>query len=535
MEILLVIPKYNLTNKKNYEYQFPLGLGYISSVIKKAGYSLDCINLNHKEGFIEDLIVKALDDKKYDIVCSGNIGTGYAVLEKIILAVKKHQSKPKFILGGAIVTSAPKLIFDSLNPDYAIIGEGEVTILELLKCLKEGEEVKNVNGIIYRNSDDKSIINSPREPIDNLDSIPLPDFDGLEFNEFLENQAASANSSFDYPKSYPILCSRGCPFHCTFCYHSLGTKYRTRSIDEVIKELDWAIKKYKINFIAIYDDLFSLNKDRLYDFCKKIKLLFKEISWKCEWACQLSVQNVDEEMMSIIKDAGCTGVSWGFESYSPIVLKSMKKPITPQEIDKAIKLSMKFQINLRGNFIFGDIVETKETAQTTLKYWEENCNGQVSISFIQPYPGSEIYNHCVKKGIIKDELDHIKNRMASDIWLNMTNNMTDKEISELKKKISKLRAKKCKYVIPIKTIKENKSKHYLFQIKCPFCGEKFIYKNCYARNIWHYSVDIYCRKCHMNFSICSRLFKFGMDYYNELYFLRKNILFIRNILLKRKV
>lgn len=537
MELLLIVPRYSLTNKKNYDYYFPIGLSYIASVIKKAGYNLDCLNLNHFDGAIDYLITQTLNKKEYDIVCSGDIGIGFASMEKIILTIRNHKSNPKFILGGAIITSAPKLIFKALNPDYAVIGEGEVTILELLKFIEQKKDLKKVDGIIYKDSKGEMIITAPRKPIEDLSKIPYPDFESLGFREYLENQSSqqSPHSSFDYPRSYPILCSRGCPFRCTFCYHCLGIKYRTRPIGDIMKELRWALKEYKINLIPLHDDLFSANKERLYEFCKEIKKLFKEIPWKCEWFCQISVQNVDREMLSILKDAGCTAISWGFESYSPIVLKSMKKPITPEQIDRAIKLSMEFKINIMGNFIFGDVAETKETAKETLDYWKKNCKGQVGIYFIQPYPGSEIYDYCVKKGIIKDELDYIKNKMAHLNWFNMTEKMSDEEMSQLKKEIFKLRREYCKYIVPKKITFERKPDVYTLVTQCPFCKEKVSYKNFRIRNFLIYTAIAYCRKCHRGFKICSRFYKFTMDYYNELEFFRRNFLLVRDSILKKRL
>src|SRR3990167_2384084 len=104
MKILLIIPKYNLTTKPSYEYAFPLGLAYVSAAMKKAGYDVDCINLNHLEGKSEDLIKTALDKKKYNIVCTGHTGIGYAIVEKIVQTTRKHDSRPVIILGGALMT-----------------------------------------------------------------------------------------------------------------------------------------------------------------------------------------------------------------------------------------------------------------------------------------------------------------------------------------------------------------------------------------------------------------------------------------------
>ncbi|MEK6936381.1 MAG: radical SAM protein, partial [Nanoarchaeota archaeon] len=421
-----------------------------------------------------------------------------------------------------------------LKPDFGVIGEGEETIIELLTKLKTGGKTTQVNGIICKNENNETIITKSRKLIEDLDLLPFPDFNGIGFNESLEN--ASAYGLFDYPRIYPILCSRGCPFQCTFCYHCLGIKYRIRSIEGILKELKVAIKKYKINSIMIYDDLFSFDKQRLYDFCKRIKKLIKEVSWEIRWDCQISVQNVDKEMLRILKDSGCYEVSYGFESYSSIVLKSMKKPITPQQIDNAIKLTLESGLSIRGGFIFGDTAETKETAYETLNYWKKNCRGLIGLNFIQPYPGSEIYNNCVKKGIIKDKLDFIKNHISHINWLNLTNNMSDGEILKLKEDILDARRRHCKYTIPLSIHEDRKNKNrYNILIKCPQCNKKILYRNCFINNRIHYFIGMCCKNCFNRISISSKLYKFGMLHYQGLDFLRRNYLLIRDNFLKKRL
>ena len=115
------MPRYNLTTKKDYHYFFPLGLPYISAVIKKEGYSVDCLNLNHLEGTVEEIIQKQLDSKKYDILGIGGNALNYAVIDTVIQTSRKHPSNPKIILGGPIITTEPELIFEALNPDIGII------------------------------------------------------------------------------------------------------------------------------------------------------------------------------------------------------------------------------------------------------------------------------------------------------------------------------------------------------------------------------------------------------------------------------
>ncbi len=529
MEVLLVVPRYNFTKKKDYRYIFTIGLGYIAAVIKNAGHNLDGLNLNHFDGAPEGLISTALYKKKYDVVCLAHEGFAHEVIKKIIGQCKLHQTSPRVIIGGTLVTSESQLMFESLEPDFAVIGEGELTIVELLGVLEKKEDPNGIKGIIYRNNAGETIITPRREVINDLDSLPFPDFDSLGFPEYLDNQDSTATpfSLFDYPRPYPILCSRGCPFQCTFCYHSLGRKYRNRSIENIVQELKQAIKKYKINIIFFYDDLFAVNKERLYALCKEIKEILKEIPWDCKWFCQLSVQKVDDEMLKVLKDAGCVSISYGFESYNQGVLKSMNKPITPQQIDTAVKLTKKYGFVINAGFIFGDRAETKETARETLEYWKNNCDGQIQLNFIQPTPGSEIYEYCIKKGIIKDRLDFIKNRIHHTNWFNMTDAMTDDEIIELKKEIMKLRSTYHRYVVP-SSAKKDAQGRYSFEVTCPYCNGKFTYPNCQIDNPRYYVVSRYCRTCSSFFYIVSPVYKLHVRYYDKLELLREGYISMRD-------
>ena len=513
IKILFIIPRYAITNKINYNYMFPIGLGYIYSTLKNNNYNIACLNLNHCNGTISDILKKEME-KNYDIVCTGHIGSiGYLITKEIIDSIRKHRSKSKIILGGALITSEPMLMFESLKPDFGVIGEGEKTILELLDSMQNKKNLRKVRGIIYKDNN-KIIITEKREPILDINSVPSPDFEDMGFEEYLNQLYPNqdfCNNFFDYPRTYPILCSRSCPFQCTFCYHSIGNRYRERSVDDIIKELEAAVKIYNINTIAIYDDMLSYKKERLYELCKRIKELSKNIFQDIKWTCQLSVVNIDEDLLKTLKDSGCELISYGFESFSQEVLKSMKKPITPKQIDFAFKETLKAKISVQANFIFGDVAETKETARETLDYWKKNSNGQISLVFIQPYPCSEIYHHCIKKGIIKDRLEFIKNS-TGNLVLNMTDKMTDEEVNELSNEIKKLEATYKRFATPIK-VKNMKGKRYEVHVDCPFCNQRLIYKNYYLQGRLLYRAYIICRKCNMRFYISSPLIKLLKDYY----------------------
>lgn len=503
--ILIIVPKYNLGQDINYNYLFPLGLGFISASLKQAGYQVDCLNLNHKEGKLDDIINKTICIKKYDYVGTGSNSLRYTVIEKIIETIRKHESRPKIILGGPIITSEPELVFNALKPDYAVIGEGEETIIELIECSEQNGKMEGVKGIGYWDKDGKVRFTESREPIKDLDSLPIPDFEGIGFGDQIDHFHPNDDFSFnvaDYPRPYPLLASRGCPYKCTFCYHF--ERYRARSVDSIMEELSIMVKRYKINIITIFDECFATKntKDRVYEFCARIKKLREELSWDLKWTCQMSVNAIDKDMLQAMKDAGCDIINYGFESYSPVVLRSMKKPITTEQLDFALQATFDVKMGIQANFIFGDVAETIETAKETLNYWKNNCKGQVSLAFIQPYPGSNIYDHCLRKGLIKDRLYFIKNELPYNKTRNMTDKMTDEEFNWLQKEVNYSMGKYREIVRPL-SVKKLKEHSYSVKVKCPYCNASNTYDNCFIDNKLTYYFNMHCRKCLKRFVIVS--------------------------------
>ena len=510
-KILLVVPRYQPNVTKNYNYMFPLGLGYISACLKKTGYLVDGLNLNHFEGQIKDILTKKLDEKKYDFVCTGGNALGYSAIEKIINISKEHSSKPKFILGGPIITTEPELVARDLNIDYGVIDEGDESIIELIDCLENKGDVKGVKGVIYYDENRNPIISGIREPPKNLDGLPFADLEGLGYEEWLDNQIPNFNymeSIFDNPRILPFVGSRSCPYQCTFCYH-YNNRYRARSIESIMNELDLVVKKYKINRIYLFDECFSVNRERTIEFCKRMTELRKELSWDLRWIPTMRVDFIDKKLLKIMKNSGCDIISYGFESYSRSILESMKKRITPEQIDKAIKDTLDTGIALQGNFIFGDSEESKESAYETLNYWKEHCKGQVHLSFIRPYPNSAIYQHCIKKGLIVDRLKFIKSIMGrGDFYMNLSDKMTNEEMSKLRNDVLNALADYRKVVEPLHT-KKTSLGIYDLVVECPFCGEVMKYKNFHIDNIYNYGYGILCKKCPMRFHVASKLRKFA--------------------------
>ncbi len=526
--LLLIVPKYNPTEKKDYTYWFPISIGYVISILKKNGYSIDCLNLNHLEGQIKNNINNCLDKQKYDFVLTGGMAIDYACIKLILETAKNHSTKPKTILGGMIITTEIELIFKDLKPDFGIIGEAEETLTELFKFLEKNKDLKKVAGIVYEENG-QMIFTGKRKQKLKLDDLPFPDFEAMGYMEYLENTKPSFsywNSIFDYTRMYNLVGSRSCPFNCTFCYHY--DNYRARSLDNVMEEIEFAINKFNINLVFVNDECLSLDKEKLIEFCDRISELRKKRNIDLKWWGNLKVEVVDDSILKKMKNSGCFVVGYGLESYSDKVLKSMDKKITPEQIKLAIRKAFENKLSVQGSFIFGDIVETLETAEETLNYWKDNCKGQVHLSFIKPYPYSALYKYCIEKEIIKDRLKFIRDlNDFTDVYENMTS-LTDKEFYNLRKKVLSYLSKYREVVSPL-SINKTGDDIYELEAKCPFCGKINYYKNFKIENKFFFGFLVLCKDCLMKYYVINKIKGFFFKHYDIFRDLRDK----RNSILKR--
>lgn len=514
MKCLIILIRYHYdgpfnpkADKKDFNYNIPVGLAYISAFLKQNGHEVHFLNLNHLDGIAEDLINERLSDGHYDFVITGGISPFYPDIKNCVEIVRKTSPGTRIILGGGLISSQPRVVFSLLRPDFGIIGEGEVTIKELLDCIKNNGDLNTVNGIIFQDSNGQMIVTQPRDAISDLDSLPWPDYEGLGFAEYLDHMLPShmdTYSIFDTPRAYPIIASRSCPYSCTFCFHPLGKKYRKRSLDNIMDELQYAMEKYNINLIFFYDELFANDKKRMAEFCERLTTLLKTIPWEVKWFCQMRVDVLDEDLIILMKKSGCFCLSLGLESYSANVLKSMRKFITPQQIDSAFRLCRKHKMAFTGNFIFGDTAETVETYHETLKYWKENNDiiaNQVDLGRITLYQGSPLYTRALEKGLIKDEFAFIEERSnVGNIPINFTDSMTDAEYTKMLDDIAKANIIDPLYSVPLssETIEGISEVH----ARCPHCNAESAYRNITTPPLLGFQSSdrrlllLICRHCH---------------------------------------
>ena len=383
------MPKKLSTGANTTSIIFPLGIAYVSGAMKQAGFNVYTANLDFPERDTFAVLQELIPAHGIDVICTGGLSLDCYKIIDVITAAKAVHPGILTVVGGGIISSDPETAMRVLDVDIGVIGEGEDTMCELADALDHGKPYDSVPGLIYRDNRQSLISTAPRKEIADLDSIPFPDYEGFNYSEWVKFFGGSG----------VLLSDRSCPFCCTFCFHPTGSKYRQRSLDNIFAEIKYQVDNYQLTSIGLTSELFATSKQRITDFCDRIK------NYGLAWSCCLRVSDVDPELLRQMREAGCNLICYGLESGDDPILTSMRKGIRVEQIERALDLNYEAGISTEAsNFIFGDINETTETVANTMKlWWRYNSKTHINLSLIQTYPGTYLYEYACKNGIIRDK------------------------------------------------------------------------------------------------------------------------------------
>lgn len=368
----------------------PLGLAYLASYLREKStintYDIKIIDANVMN-LPNKKIVRIVRKFNPDIVgihTNVILGKNGAELSRMI---KTNFPEILICLGGALTSSNPKETLDMSHADIAIVGEGEITFLEI--C--EGKDLNKINGIVYY-KDNKVVFNKPRNLTENLDNLPHPAFNLLPSFKIYPSRARKKPVA-------PIMTSRGCPFQCTFCNTKIfGKMYRPHSPEYVIEEIDILVNKFGARQLDILDDNFTLNIER----AEKILDLIIERRYNILINLQNGVRadRLTENLVRKMKKAGVFKTAIGIESGNNEVLKSIKKSLNLNDVVRAITLFKKYKIITMGYFMIGFPNDTKETINDTIDFAIYANPTYATFSMLVPLQGTEIYEHLKKNNLL---------------------------------------------------------------------------------------------------------------------------------------
>jgi len=421
MKILFINPPY--VRFKNIEnIYFPLGLGYLSAMAKQAGHQAVIYNAEipapdekAKEanygGQLANLTLSQQVKKRiydYDdpiwkeirhviatekpaMVGIGTVTVALGVTKRIAELVKAIDKNIKVVIGGPHASVDPRSCFTE-NIDFVITGEGEIPLKGLIDFL-EGEKTFEDIGSIVSKKGSEFIFNDKASMIENIDTLPFSDRDGL-LN--VHNYQKTVFSTF----MTDLIGSRGCPFNCKFCSvkNVWGKTVRFRSPDNVAAEMEHMQKNYGSREFHIWDDTFTLNKDYFYRFCDV--LISKKSPFL--WSCATRVDLLSHEALKKMKQAGCFTVFLGIESGSKKTLDQIDKNISLDKVLEAQDLLKRAKMPWKAYFIVGFPDETKSDMAETFSFMKKIKPSRLFLNVFAPYPGTQLYDRCEELGFLKN-------------------------------------------------------------------------------------------------------------------------------------
>jgi len=423
----------------------PLGLAYIAAYLRENGYS-DIEFLDYSV-LGEEKLIERVKAAKADLAGIGAMSNTFVFAQKIAEVAKNTLDVP-VILGGAHATIMPEQVLSDKNIDVAVIGEGELTILELVRAFEADKPLDGIKGIWFKSAE-RPKRNEPRPYIENLDILPFPARDLIDMEHYIWQPE-------EFPMIVPqtgLMAIRGCPFQCTYCQPTakqmFGLKARARSPKNVVDEMEYLIDKYKLKAIRVGGDTLTADRKWLFGLCNEIK----ERKIDIPWGAATRVNLVDDEVLKAMKESGCYSIWFGVESGSPRILKEiMNKGITREQTINAFALCRKHSIIAGANIMFGSPTETKEDAELTLdliRKIEPDC---VASYITNPLPGTFLYDYAKEHNLILTENISDLNRHSAST---MKRELTDEEVKGYLKKLWAIN-------------KKQKLSYYLNPLKKPY-------------------------------------------------------------------
>ncbi|MBN2452713.1 MAG: B12-binding domain-containing radical SAM protein [Candidatus Omnitrophica bacterium] len=402
MNVTLIYPllsRRRVMVDENKQFWPPLGLAYLAAVLEKHGHNVEILDrdvLLRKNGMdfekLDELTLARIRDFRSGIV--GISVTTPNMPDTAHLADRIKASLPgtMVVLGGPHVTGEPYLTLKEVpSADICVRGEGEQTLLDLAL----GKELKNTDGITFRKGEE--IISTPeRIPVGNLDDIPFPARHILDMKFYTRpSRFTSRNLNL---RTTSIFTARGCPYRCSFCAGPLvfSGKVRFHSTGRVISEIEELIGKYDVEALYFAEDMFLASKKRAEELLNLF--IEKGINRKIKWIAQAKASVITKEFLELMKEAGCVGIEYGFESGSQRVLDLMNKRQVVGESLRAAELTRKARLRFQANIITGYPGERVDDFKETLRFIKKVRPNMVGFNIFMPLPGTPSYEELKRDG-----------------------------------------------------------------------------------------------------------------------------------------
>jgi radical SAM superfamily enzyme YgiQ (UPF0313 family) len=410
MKVLLINPP---VRQRQGPQDIPVGLAMIASITKQEGHQIAFLDLNANRVPLQVAANEIMIDD-YDIIGIGGLSSQYKEIKQILPICRQIHPDALIVAGGGFVTYMPDKML-KLRPEIDIIaiGEAEETWADFLREGPHGDFSK-VKGIAFRDKNGKIIFTEPRPLIRDMDTLPYPAYELLDLDKYSENyQFCLSEEMLTTKRKIHMITERGCPRQCTFCTHngmsrwdqivSIG-KEKVRELDDefgfqqiarfnspkfVVKHLKFLTEQYNLGYVFIADENLTSNRKRTIELCN---LMIKEgLPNKVKWGTAGDAASVDDDVIALMKKAGCTFISYGGESASDKVLKyDIQKGTTRKNNQDAVDIMKRQGMEPIMTFMLGNPHEDVNDILETTDFFIKN-NLSCDPFICTPYPGTKLY------------------------------------------------------------------------------------------------------------------------------------------------
>ncbi len=356
-------------------------------------------------GLKDSEILKRIEEQKPDLVgFSCLFSSQFPIIRKLVEKIKKLDPDIITVAGGTHPSFLPKSALFSTQLDFVVMGEGELVLAQLIQALRSGEELKQIAGLAFRENDGLWI-HPQRQYIKDLNQLPTPARHLFKVEEYFKINVPMQSLSRS-PRNLPVATSRGCPYQCQFCSSTIhwGRRWRARSAENVLAELEELKERYKVEEIKFEDDNLTANKRRAKEIFKG--MIERRLNLKWNTPNGIAVWTLDEEMLELMKESGCYEITVAVESGDEEVLKKIvKKPVDLKRTQEMVKVIKKLGIETSGYFIIGFPGETRQQIMNTINYARSLELDRCYIFIFTPLPGTPLAQLAFEKGLLKSDYD----------------------------------------------------------------------------------------------------------------------------------
>ncbi|MDO8748040.1 MAG: cobalamin-dependent protein [Candidatus Omnitrophota bacterium] len=375
----------------------PMSVSYLASILKQKGHSVKIKDFE-VEKFTEQILLKVVEDFDPEMAGLSFRTPSFNSAKTICSILKQARKDLPVVLGGPHATAFAEDALKLSGADIAVRGEGEFALLEIAEAIEKGSSLKGIEGISFKL--DGAINHNPeRKPFKDIDAFPWPARELLPMDLY----------NIDV-----ILSSRGCPFACIYCdkvISSRAVKYRLA--EDVVNEIIYTLEKYGKPAFYFIDEHFLSNKDRANRMLDLLIKAGKDKGIQLKWVCQSRVDAIDEKILRKAKDAGCYEIHYGLETGDQTELAFINKRTTLEQARRAVEIAKECGLLVRGNFMIGFPISTKETISNTIRFAKSLPIDRYRFFIVSPLPNTKMWDYIITNNQLYDDFDWEKDHFLS--------------------------------------------------------------------------------------------------------------------------